>query len=83
MDSVGRKEWCYDIGFHYVCANICHGRSSCPSSTPPLPLSRAVHLRMGITSAPPYCLNLIVMYEYTHEQASLRSPVGRLLLADL
>ena len=55
------------------------GGSSCPSSTPPLPLSRAVHLRMGITSAPPYCLNLIVMYEYTHEQASLRSPVGRLL----
>lgn len=23
--------------------------------------------------------NLIVIYEYTHEQASLRSPVGRLL----
>ena len=38
---------------------------------------------MGITSAPPYCLNLIVMYEYTHEQASLRSPVGRLLQAEL
>ena len=50
-----------------------------PSSTSSLPLSRAVHLRMGITSAPPYCFNLIVIYEYTHEQASLRSPVGRLL----
>ena len=20
MDSVGRKEWCSDIGFHYICA---------------------------------------------------------------
>ena len=75
----GHKEWCYDIGFHYICANIRHGRSSCPSSTPPLSLSHAVHLRMGITSVPPYCFNLIVIYEYTHEQASLRSPVGRLL----
>jgi len=75
----GRKEWRYDIGFHYICANIRHGRSSCPSSTPPLSLSHAVYLRMGITSVPPYCFNLIVIYEYTHEQASLRSPVGRLL----
>ena len=30
----------------------------------------------GHHQAPPYCFNLIVMYEYTHEQASLRSPVG-------
>lgn len=52
----GHKEWCYDIGFHYICANIRHGRSSCPSSTPPLSLSHAVHLRMGFTSAPPSCL---------------------------
>ena len=77
--GLGHKERCYDIGFHYICANIRHGRSSCPSSTPPLSLSHAVHLRMGFTSVPPYCFNLIVIYEYTYEQASLRSPVGRLL----
>ena len=62
-----------------IFVRYCHGRSSCPSSTPPLSLSHTVHLRMGITSAPPYFFNLIVMYEYTHEQASLRSSVGRLL----
>ena len=30
MDRVGRKEWCYDIGFHYICANICHGGEFVP-----------------------------------------------------
>ena len=28
MDRVGCKEWCYDIGFHYICADILLGEES-------------------------------------------------------